>query len=370
MEDRYRVIVIRENHALVERSTAIKSADLNRLVVDFVNLLSDRGADMKQMTEVSGKLYAVLIAPIERDLAQAHAHTLVWELDDVLHYIPMAALYDRAAKKFLVEKYANAIITPASATMLGNTPHVKGASMLAMGLSSQYDEHFSALKNVPVELNSIVNDPKATGTHGPISGTEWLNNDFTAANLKEQLQTEHYQLVHLASHFDAQAGGDTRKSFLLMAGDESSNSNGFHLTLDKLDLDPGFSMTNVDLITFSACKTAVAAKDAHGNEVDGLAGVAHKLGANAVMASLWEVDDGSTSKLMGDFYRRWAAGDGTVSKVDALRQAQLDLLLGDDRPQSDSDTRGFGKTKAVAPSPAGYAHPYYWAPFVLMGNWR
>jgi CHAT domain-containing protein len=114
----------------------------------------------------------------------------------------------------------------------------------------------------------------------------------------------------------------------------------------------------------------VAAKDAHGNEVDGLAGVAHKLGANAVMASLWEVDDGSTSKLMGDFYRRWAAGDGTVSKVDALRQAQLDLLLGDDRPQSDSDTRGFGKTKAVAPSPAGYAHPYYWAPFVLMGNWR
>jgi CHAT domain-containing protein len=367
-EDRYRVIVIRNNHTLVERSTAIKSADLSRLVVQFVDQMSHPG-DTQQLTATAAKLYTVLVAPIEGDLTQAHAHTLVWELDDVLHYIPMAALYDPATKKYLVEKYANAIITPTSVSMLDKTPDVKNASMLAMGLSDKYDEHFSPLKNVPIELGSIVHDPKITTSHGPVAGTEWLNNDFTAANLKEQLKSGRYQVVHLASHFDAQASGDARQSFLLMAGDETGGANGFHLTLDALRHDPDFQMNSVELLTFSACKTAVAAKATDGHEVDGLAGVGHKLGAKAVMASLWEVDDASTSKLMSDFYQRWAGGNATVAKVEALRQAQLDLLLGKDRPQEAADSRGFGKANMQA-VPEGYAHPYYWAPFVLMGNWR
>jgi CHAT domain-containing protein/Tfp pilus assembly protein PilF len=368
-EDRYRVIVIRNNHTLVERSTAIKSADLSRLVVQFVDQMSHPG-DTKQLTEVSSKLYTVLVAPIEADLAQAHAHTLIWELDDVLHYIPMAALYDPATKQFMVEKYANAIITPTSVSMLDKVPDVKSATMLAMGLSDKYDAHFSPLKNVAVELGSIVRDPKIAGTHGTVAGTEWLNNDFTAANLKDQLKSGRYQLVHLASHFDAQASGDARQSFLLMAGDETGGASGFHLTLEALRRDPGFSMNRVELLTFSACKTAVAAKATDGHEVDGLAGVGHKLGARAVMASLWEVDDASTSKLMSDFYQRWAGSSTSVPKVEALRQAQLDLLLGKDRPKEAADSRGFGAAKAAQIVPEGYAHPYYWAPFVLMGNWR
>ena len=368
-EDRYRVIVIRNNHTLVERSTAIKSADLSRLVVQFVDQMSHPG-DTKQLTEVSSKLYTVLVAPIKADLAQAHAHTLIWELDDVLHYIPMAALYDPATKQFMVEKYANAIITPTSVSMLDKVPDVKSATMLAMGLSDKYDEHFSPLKNVAAELGAIVHDPKLASTHGPVAGTEWLNNDFTAANLKDQLKSGRYQLVHLASHFDAQASGDARQSFLLMAGDATGGASGFHLTLEALRRDPGFSMNHVELLTFSACKTAVAAKATDGHEVDGLAGVGHKLGARAVMASLWEVDDASTSKLMSDFYQRWAGSSTSVPKVEALRQAQLDLLLGKDRPKEAADSRGFGAAKAAQIVPEGYAHPYYWAPFVLMGNWR
>ena len=368
-EDRYRVIVIRNNHTLVERSTAIKSADLSRLVVQFVDQMSHPG-DTKQLTDVSSTLFTVHVSPIEADLDHAHAHTLIWELDDVLHYIPMAALYDPASKQFLVEKYANAIITPTSVSMLDKVPDVKNATMLAMGLSDKYDEHFSPLKNVPVELGSIVHDPKIAGTHGPVAGTEWLNNDFTAANLKDQLKSGRYQLVHLASHFDAQASGDARQSFLLMAGDESGGANGFHLTLEALRRDPGFRMDRVELLTFSACKTAVAAKATDGHEVDGLAGVGHKLGARAVMASLWEVDDASTSKLMSDFYQRWAGSGTSVPKAEALRQAQLDLLLGKDRPKEAADSRGFGAAKAQQTVPEGYAHPYYWAPFVLMGNWR
>jgi len=63
-------------------------------------------------------------------------------------------------------------------------------------------------------------------------------------------------------------------------------------------------------------------------------------------------------------------GGGKVTKMEALREAQLDLLLGKVRPQAGVSAMGFGTTGAEHDEAAGYAHPYYWAPFVLMGNWR
>ena len=73
---------------------------------------------------------------------------------------------------------------------------------------------------------------------------------------------------------------------------------------------------------------------------------------------------------MADFYKRWADGGGKVAKVEALRQAQLDLLLGKVKLGAGGNGRGFGTNERKQQAPAEYAHPYYWAPFVLMGNWR
>jgi CHAT domain-containing protein len=106
-----------------------------------------------------------------------------------------------------------------------------------------------------------------------------------------------------------------------------------------------------------------------GEEIDGLGMTAEQKGAKAVISSLWSVSDASTSQLMGDFYKRWAEGAGKVEKVEALRQAQLDLLLGTARAKGDGSQRGLGAEKTDG-KPASYAHPYYWAPFVLMGNWQ
>jgi CHAT domain-containing protein len=79
----------------------------------------------------------------------------------------------------------------------------------------------------------------------------------------------------------------------------------------------------------------MSGSESDGREVDGLGMTAEYKGAKAVISTLWSVNDASTGKLMGDFYKWWADGAGKVAKVNALRQAQLDLLLGKASAQGD-----------------------------------
>src|ERR1019366_1087393 len=114
-----------------------------------------------------------------------------------------------------------------------------------------------------------------------------------------------------------------------------------------------------------------AAKD--GMEMDSLGMIAQQKDAEAVLATLWDVNDASTSRLMSDFYSRWVKhpADG---KAEALRQAQLALLHAAPQQQESKSERGLllhQDPSTTEPShPAGYAHPFYWAPFVLVGNFQ
>jgi CHAT domain-containing protein len=156
---------------------------------------------------------------------------------------------------------------------------------------------------------------------------------------------------------------------LLLAG-EGEGSAPFHLTVAEFRKNRSLLLQNTDLLTLSACETGMSGNASNGLEVDGLGMTAQLRGAKAVISSLWSVNDASTGKLMGDFYRRWAEGGGKVTKVEALRQAQLDLLLGQARPKGSGAGRGSAPENVTPVAPSSYAHPYYWAPFVLMGNWR
>jgi CHAT domain-containing protein len=90
----------------------------------------------------------------------------------------------------------------------------------------------------------------------------------------------------------------------------------------------------------------------------------------AVLASLWDLNDDSTGRLMADFYRRWKGTKG-ISKAQALREAQLTLLQSADSDASGKADRGTERADASQPrSGSPYSHPYYWAPFILMGNWQ
>jgi CHAT domain-containing protein len=104
--------------------------------------------------------------------------------------------------------------------------------------------------------------------------------------------------------------------------------------------------------------------------MDSLGMIAQQKDAEAVLATLWDVNDLSTSHIMSDFYDRWVKNP-TNGKAEALRQAQLAFIRGGGAVPGGGIGRGFETEKqSSAPSSLGYAHPYYWAPFVLIGNYQ
>ena len=180
----------------------------------------------------------------------------------------------------------------------------------------------------------------------------------------------HPPLVHIASHYVFHVGDDTQ-SYLLLGG-KDTGGQGFHLTLAELCDDQRMDFKGIELLTLSGCQTGVGSNDSDGREIDGLGITAQRKGSKAVVATLWEVDDASVAILMATFYKLWVTAP-EMTKAEALQQAQLALLHGTTdtagAPQSpsarDSSVSAFEQRSA-----SQYANPFYWAPFILIGNWK
>jgi CHAT domain-containing protein len=270
----------------------------------------------------------------------------------------------------MVERFNNVLFTPESyghMTSASTGPAVK-LNVLAMGLSKSYGG-LPALPGVMPELEAVVHDPDVPGSHGPMEGKLLPNEQFTLAALKTELGTgKSFPVVHIASHFVAEAGGGD-EPYLMLGGEDSGTSAGFALTLSRME-SSAISFHGTQLLTLSACSTAKgdAAKD--GQEMDSLGMIAQEKDAEAVLATLWDVNDASTSRLMSDFYSQWVKhpSDG---KAEALRQAQLGLLRASVTSHVDAvKDRGLINSVASDSRPSGNSHPYYWAPFVLIGNYQ
>jgi CHAT domain-containing protein len=139
------------------------------------------------------------------------------------------------------------------------------------------------------------------------------------------------------------------------------------------------SLTGVELIVLSACNTATpGGEKTNGVEIEGFGAVAQIKGAKAVLATLWSVADDSTRDLMVEFYR--ISYEENLSKTKALRQAQLAMAYGKYNASDENTKRGselFGVNDKNSPrvsfkkdDNAPFAHPYYWSPFILIGNWQ
>ena len=267
------------------------------------------------------QLYDWLIRPLAADLADLKVDTLVFVPDGALRTIPMGALHD--GKQFLVSKYALGITPGLSLTDPRPIPrdHVK---VLALGVT-QAVQGFPALPNVEPELDAL-------RTIYP--STVLIDKDFVVPAVEKQLREERYTIVHIASH--GEVSGDAEQSFVLAFDGK--------LSVDRLDQFIGlfkYRDDPLELLTLSACDTA----EGDDRAALGLAGVAIKAGARSALATLWEVNDEVSARLVIDFYKE-LRDDPSVSRVGALRRAQLKLV---------EDPR--------------YDHPGFWAPFLLINNW-
>jgi CHAT domain-containing protein len=143
--------------------------------------------------------------------------------------------------------------------------------------------------------------------------------------------------------------------------------DGAHLSLAELKTSTTL-FSGVQLLTLSACNTGVG----DGVEVEGFGTLAQQRGAKAVIASLWSVVDESTALLMREFYRI-RESNPVLTKLGALREAQLELLHGTTTGSASSTQRGLIHDPGAPPVPrkqiTDFRHPYFWAPFFLMGNW-
>jgi CHAT domain-containing protein len=325
------------------------------------------------------QLYSIVVAPLEDDLkkleapaaGQAGVPTLLWSLDDALRYLPMGALYD--GKHYLVERFNNVLFTPESYGHMTDSPLLDGAqpSALAMGLTRSYGG-LPALPGVMPELDAVVHDPDVPESHGPMQGKLLPDEHFTLAALKTELgEGKSYPVVHIASHFVMETGSGV-EPYLMLGGDETGQDKGYEWSLSDM-VNSSVAFHGTRLLTLSACSTAKDYKSRNGLEMDSLGMVAQQKDAEAVMATLWDVNDASTSRLMSDFYTRWVKHPGE-GKAEALREAQLAFLHANATQGAGGEASERGFKKAPAPAAEwkdiGYAHPYYWAPFVLIGNYR
>jgi CHAT domain-containing protein len=170
-----------------------------------------------------------------------------------------------------------------------------------------------------------------------------------------------YDILHFAAHTELKQD-DPLSSAVLLA--KSADDNGRLEVRDIFGLD-----LKASLVVLSGCETALG-KQSSGDELVGLTRAFIYAGTPSVIASLWKVDDASTASLMRSFYKNLK----TKSKVESLRQAQLELIRGKVNARLLAQ-RGVGGVGKLGQAPAVRAsdsisttHPYFWAPFILVGD--
>ena len=313
------VILALPNQPLRYHKTLLPQAEIERILIQMRQSLRPT-AFVEDWLPVVQQVYDLLLRLVETELAASGIKTLVFVPDGSLRSLPMAALHD--GQQYLIEKYS-VVLTP-GLQLLQPQPlehfHLQG---LLVGLS-QAREGFSALPNVAVEINQI---------KAEIPARVLLDQAFTNRSLQNQIDSTHSSIIHLATH--GQFSSNSDDTFIL-TWDGRINVK----QLAQLLRTREGNLSPIELLVLSACQTATGDRWA----ALGMAGVAVRSGARSTLASLWSVGDRSTAALMIEFYRE--LNQPGTTKTEALRRAQIAVLHQDN-----------------------FTSPYYWAPFVLLGNW-
>ena len=348
---------------------------------------------------VARDIYKWIIEPIEADLKNSATKDLVFILDSRLQNIPLAALYDEEKNEYMIQKGYNLALSPNLDLLPPRSPLEKGnlqaiigginkkielekteltpESKLTQESTSPDPRKFPALPAVKEELKAIEDILP--------SEREYSNKEFNPETLEQAITSFPSPIVHLATH--GVFSSKLEDTFILSWGEESPEktdfSPGTKLGINELSRilkgrEP-IQQRPIELLVLSACQTAAGDDRAP----LGIAGIAIQSGARSTLASLWSVNDEATAELMSYFYQELKDGK---TKAEALHRAQKRFLSGElelkqkkveanQRQGQDSNQEVVVDTKQDTEKKPEvdrdiYKHPYYWASFVLLGNWR
>lgn len=322
LRDRLEVIVTLPGKKLKHYQAQVGAAEVEETLKQMREALTSPQlrSYINTFLEPSQKVYNWLIRPIEADLVASDTQTLVFVLDGALRNIPMASLHN--GQQYLAQQY-NIAIAPGLQLIDAHPFTQQKVKVIAGGLS-EARQGFPPLPGVKKELQQI---------KAEVASTQLLNQSFTETRLKTAINSFPFPIVHLATH--GQFSSQADNTFIL-TWDRRIRARD----LDNLLRGNRRSARPIELLVLSACSTAVGDQRA----ALGLAGVAVRAGARSTIASLWRIDDQTTALFMAKFYEELAKNQ--VTKAEALRLTQ-EAILGDARS----------------------SHPYFWAAFVLVGNW-
>ncbi|NEP51535.1 MAG: CHAT domain-containing protein, partial [Moorea sp. SIO3C2] len=324
LDDRLELVLVTPDAPPIHRTVKANRKNVERAIDNFRQTVGNGSNNYKIYVE---QLYEWLIKPIEADLAKANAKTIIYAPDGKLRYIPLGALYD--GEQWLIERLRVNQITALSLTSLDNKP----TPQLDVFAAAVTKEHRIEIGDKQHEFPALAfTKPEVEGLAETFPNTKlFIDKQFHEDTI---YQMNDYSIVHLATHAVFEK---TKQDSFILFGD------GSHVTVDEVEQ---WNFPNVDLVVLSACQTGLGGELGDGKEILGFGYLMQNAGADAAIASLWKVDDQGTQALMNKFYQ--VLKQGNVTKAEALRQAQIAFI---------SSKVG-----------SGFEHPYFWAPFILIGN--
>lgn len=325
-----------------------------------------------QFRRASAELSRMILAPAA---AQLGTRRLVIVADGALQYVPFAALsLDRSSRPLIVDHEIASVPSTSSLavqrqSLADRKPAPKGLAVIADPVFSTADARFTSsnrVKPAPVNTVSTGNNTRIIEHLSGLSGAQFTIGrlPFTRqeadqilavlpsqANLKavdfranRSMVTSgelgQYRYVHFATHgyVDTERAG-LSAIVLSMIDEQGNTQDGFVRTHDIYNLK-----LPAELVVLSACETGLG-KDVKGEGIEGLTRAFMYAGARRVIVSLWNVNDKATAALMQRLYTGMLRSGKTPAA--ALRAAQIEML----------------RTRQ-------WQSPYFWAPFVMQGEWN
>jgi CHAT domain-containing protein len=274
-----------------------------------------------KINEMANELYHILFEVVD---SKIDVHRLYIVPHNILHYLPFEVLHD--GNNFIINKYFILYLPSATAMKyIYNKRKRISPEVIAFGNPDTGDPSVPSLPSAEMEVKSI---------KGIYPESEIYIKNLAKERVFKQ-KAGLFNIVHIASHGEFNKLDPLLSCLCLSPGD---GEDGRLETHEIFNLD----LKSTSLVVMSCCNTAIG-KLLKGDELIGLNRAFMYAGTPSIIGTLWSINDKATSHFMGLFYNFLR----NYTKEKALQLAKIEFI---------NNTE--------------YSHPFFWAPFVLVGDWH